>query len=99
MGKYLGISSYIRKPFLIYDFATAPLLNFLIYEENLIFFFISVERQIKVLIKNLAIFFLFPSKEFLPIYHSKFSCWKRLPKNRRGNCSFSNHKIQKYISC
>jgi hypothetical protein len=21
MGKYLGISSYIRKPFLIYDFA------------------------------------------------------------------------------
>ncbi len=26
MGKYLRISSYIRKPFLIYDFATAPLL-------------------------------------------------------------------------
>jgi hypothetical protein len=25
MGKYLRISSYIRKPFLIYDFATAPL--------------------------------------------------------------------------
>jgi hypothetical protein len=25
MGKYLHISSYIRKPFLIYDFATAPL--------------------------------------------------------------------------
>jgi hypothetical protein len=25
MGKYLCISSYIRKPFLIYDFATAPL--------------------------------------------------------------------------
>jgi hypothetical protein len=25
MVKYLGISSYIRKPFLIYDFATAPL--------------------------------------------------------------------------
>jgi hypothetical protein len=24
MGKYLHISSYIRKPFLIYDFATAP---------------------------------------------------------------------------
>jgi hypothetical protein len=67
MVKYLGISSYIRKPFLIYDFATAPLLNFLIYEENLIFFFISVERKIKVLIKYLAIFFLFPSKEFLPI--------------------------------
>jgi hypothetical protein len=25
MGKYLRISSYIRKPFLIYDLATAPL--------------------------------------------------------------------------
>jgi hypothetical protein len=27
----------------------------------------KVERQVKVLIKNLAIFFLFPSKQFLPI--------------------------------
>ncbi len=44
MGKYLDISSYIRKAFLIYDFATAPLWIFLIYEENLIFFFISVEE-------------------------------------------------------
>jgi hypothetical protein len=25
IGKYLRISSYIRKPFLIYDFATIPL--------------------------------------------------------------------------
>jgi hypothetical protein len=25
VGKYMHISSYIRKPFLIYDFATAPL--------------------------------------------------------------------------
>jgi hypothetical protein len=40
MGKYLRISSYIRKPFLIYDFATAcSTLNFLIFEER---FFISV---------------------------------------------------------
>jgi hypothetical protein len=31
MGKHLRISSYVRKPFLIYDFATAPLLNFLIF--------------------------------------------------------------------
>jgi hypothetical protein len=30
----------IRKPFLIYDFNCSTL-NFLIYEENLIFFFIS----------------------------------------------------------
>jgi hypothetical protein len=38
MVKYLRISSYIRKPFLIYYFATV----FLIYEETLIFLFISV---------------------------------------------------------
>ncbi len=43
MGKYLRISSYIRKPFLIYDFAkNCSTLDFLVYEENLIFFFISV---------------------------------------------------------
>jgi hypothetical protein len=40
LGKYLRISSYIRKPFLIYDFATAPL--FLINEEKFLFFFTSV---------------------------------------------------------
>jgi hypothetical protein len=46
MGKYFRISSYIRKPFLIYDFATnCSILNFLIYEENLILFFISVHTQ------------------------------------------------------
>jgi hypothetical protein len=46
MGKYLRISSYIRKPSRIYDFATScSTLNFHIYEENLIFFFISVEEK------------------------------------------------------
>jgi hypothetical protein len=44
MGKYLRISSYIRKPFLIYDFATAP--HFLICEENLIFYFISAPAYV-----------------------------------------------------
>jgi hypothetical protein len=45
MAKYLRISSYIRKPFLIYDFAcNCSILNFLIYEENLIFFFICIGR-------------------------------------------------------
>ncbi len=39
MGKYLHISSYIRKPFLIYSM-TLQLLHceFLIYEENFILF-------------------------------------------------------------
>jgi hypothetical protein len=42
MAKYLRIfSSYIRKPFIIYDFATDPIWIFFIYEENLVFFFIS----------------------------------------------------------
>ncbi len=44
MSKYLRISSYIRKPFLIYDFGNRSHLNFLffIYEENFTFFLISV---------------------------------------------------------
>ncbi len=41
--KYLCITSYIRKPFFIYDFAPDPMhLNFPIHEENFVFFFISV---------------------------------------------------------
>ncbi len=40
MGKY---SSYKRRPLVIYDFVPAPL-NFLIYEENFIFF-LSVQRS------------------------------------------------------
>jgi len=39
MVKYLRISSYIRKPFLIYDFATDPILNFL---SKILFSFPSV---------------------------------------------------------
>jgi hypothetical protein len=41
MWKWVNISLYMRRPLVIYVFATAPALNFLIYEENLIFFFIS----------------------------------------------------------
>ncbi len=40
---YEGMRKYFpRRPLVIYDFATAPFWIFLIYEENLIFFFISV---------------------------------------------------------
>ncbi len=45
MGKYLRISSYIRKPFLIYTciwLCNCSTLNFLINEENFLFFSISV---------------------------------------------------------
>ncbi len=41
-GEIFRISSYIMKPFLIYDFAPDPTLNFLLYEENFVFLFISV---------------------------------------------------------
>ncbi len=41
MGKYLRISSYIKKPFLIYDFATAPLWSSL-YMRKIWFSFLSV---------------------------------------------------------
>jgi hypothetical protein len=42
--KFLLISSNIRKSFIIYDFASCNRshLNFLLYEENFLFFFISV---------------------------------------------------------
>ncbi len=64
MGKYLRISSYIRKPFLIYDFATAPLLcNFPIYEENLIFFFISVGRDRRATVFHKAVFHKISTKD------------------------------------
>ncbi len=42
MEKYLRISSYIRKPFLIYDFATAPLWISLYVRKIFFPFFISV---------------------------------------------------------
>ncbi len=42
MGKYLRISSYIRKPFPIYDFATAPLWISLYMRKIWFFFFISI---------------------------------------------------------
>jgi hypothetical protein len=40
--------------------------------------------------KHLAVFFLFPSKKFLPISY-KIQLWKLLPKNRRNkvpSCTF-----------
>ncbi len=42
MGKSLRISSYIRKPFLIYNFATAPLWISL-YIRKILFYFLSVQ--------------------------------------------------------
>ncbi len=45
MGKYFCISSYIRKPFLIYDFATAPLWISL-YMRKILFSFLSMHTHL-----------------------------------------------------
>ncbi len=47
MGKYLRISSYIRKPFLMYDFATAPFIISL-YMRKIWFSFLSVYEWLPV---------------------------------------------------
>ncbi len=49
MKKCETISPYMRRPLVIDDFATS-ILNLLIYEENLIFFFNSVESHDCILI-------------------------------------------------
>ncbi len=51
----------------------------------------------KVLIKNLAIFFLFPSKQFL-LGNSKFSCCTLLPKNRRNEDKSSKLGADKLVT-
>ncbi len=43
MRKCANISSYMRRSFVIYDLCNFSILNFLLYGENFIFFFISVE--------------------------------------------------------
>jgi hypothetical protein len=42
VAKCANISPYVRRPSVLYDFATASLLK---YEENLIFFFNSAVRK------------------------------------------------------
>ncbi len=50
MRKCANISPYLRRPFLKYDFATAPFwISLYVYEENLIFFFISVATASEVI--------------------------------------------------
>jgi hypothetical protein len=51
----------------------------------------EVKTASKKLIKNLVIFFLFPSKEFLQI--PKFSCWKLPPKNKRNTDKYFSPEI------
>jgi hypothetical protein len=79
MGKYLRISSYIRKPFLIYDFATAPF--WISTRKNSIFFFISVQQHYLLIGQKIFI------KCFVHVCHTKSTPAKRGDKDTD---SFSN---------
>ncbi len=63
--KNLRIPSYIRKPFLIYDFVPPSHLNFLIFEENFVFFFISASYKTKYYFQS--IFNGFPFNDFISL--------------------------------
>jgi hypothetical protein len=56
-------------PFVIYDFATAFILNFLIYEDNFILFFISVQKLIKLY--PLDRFFFLGRKKIVTVWHQR----------------------------
>ncbi len=57
MTKNLRISSYIRKPFLIYDFATSSFWNSF-YMRKILFYFLSVCRMAEVTVHELEIIFM-----------------------------------------
>jgi hypothetical protein len=70
--KYLCISSYTRNPFLIYDFAPVRShLNYPIYEENFVFFFISVSTSFHQLTLFLS-FFCLPLCSFIIVCFCPF---------------------------
>ncbi len=57
MTKNLRISSYIRKPFLIYDFATSSFwISF--YMRKILFYFLSVCRMAEVTVHELEMIFM-----------------------------------------
>jgi hypothetical protein len=60
MGKYLRISSYIRKPFLIFDFANAKLWISL-YMRKILFSFLSVHTECR---ENQRVMCSFPTQSF-----------------------------------
>jgi hypothetical protein len=80
----MGLQKFTEEPFVLINTAeqrnpSPPLPLVLAAIRTWTLPYRKVERQVKVLIKNLSIFFLFPSKQFLPISF-KFICGKLLPK-------------------
>ena len=74
---HIRLNFSLRRPLVIYDFCNCSILNFLLYEENLIFFFISV--------KNMK-FKLFTLKAFLdfPVGGSCYGSVEGIPRSHGG---------------
>jgi hypothetical protein len=104
MVKYLRISSHTctRKPFLLYDFATATVWGFLIYEENFFFFFISVpgghswDRSFK---SRYIIFSFFVFSNWYKIIFAHLVLRISRMCQRRGNCPLNKHGYNLKIFC
>ncbi len=76
MTKYLPISSYIRKPFLMYDFATAPIWISLLYEGNIIFFFMTNDKKLnfRLVLRQKLVFYLMQKDKSLWATTGQHSC-------------------------
>ncbi len=89
MVKHLRISSYIRKPFLIYDFAPDPTFEFpyIHYEKNFVLFFISVA--------NTGRLWLLPQLDRLARrleFHSMHACYLLSCTNTCSICCSNEEK-------
>ncbi len=90
MGKYLRISSYIRKPFLIYDFATTPLWISLYVRKIFFFFFISVGLLCAVQIINFMLnVFTEHERDLNATYILLLHDWERRPCRLHDGYFFS----------
>ncbi len=102
INKYLRFSSYIRKPFLIYDFATAPIWISL-YMRKIFFSFLSV-RICPTYGRFLPTPIVFPSTGhqlrslFLWGESSSFFPGLRVPVKLRSCCSYKDSGIGFHLS-
>jgi hypothetical protein len=80
MGKYLCISSYIRKPVLIYDFATAPL--WISYMWGKFYFLLSVRDAVQNML---------PPPPFIQL--SRARRWAGSALYPSGLCGHTHHRM------
>ncbi len=87
MTKYLRISSFNRKPFLIYDFATSPL-RISLYMRKILFYFLSVQKvwfRLSVITRNQSI---------PPPHPNLITCKKPSEIWKWANKTISSHRNQ-----